>query len=108
MSSRGKHFYEFGPYRVDPEERVLWRGNRPVPLQPKAFDMLLVLVQQGEGVVAKDDLMNRVWAGTFVEESNLAQTIFVLRKALGESDSEQPYILTVPGRGYRSFPLGHL
>jgi len=101
MSSRGKHFYEFGPYRVDPEERALWRENRPVPLQPKAFEMLLVLVQQGEGVVAKDELMNRVWAGTFVEESNLAQTIFVLRKALGESDSEQPYILTVPGRGYR-------
>jgi len=100
MSSRGKYFYEFGPYRVDPEKRVLLRRNRPVPLQPKAFETLLVLVQQGEGVVSKDELMNRVWAGTFVEESNLAQTIFVLRKALGESDSEQPYILTVPGRGY--------
>jgi Tol biopolymer transport system component/DNA-binding winged helix-turn-helix (wHTH) protein len=101
MSSQGRHFYEFGPYRVDPEQRILWRGNEPVALQPKAFETLLVLVQHGEGVVAKDELMNRVWEGTFVEESNVAQTIFVLRKALGDSGGEQRYIVTVPGRGYR-------
>jgi len=101
MSSQPRHFYEFGPFRVDPDQRLLWRGSQAVPLQPKAFETLLVLVQHSEGVVPKDDLMNRVWPGTFVEESNLAQTIFVLRKALGESGGEQRYIVTVPGRGYR-------
>jgi len=101
MNSHGKHFYEFGPYRVDPEQRMLWRGNDPVALQPKAFETLLALMQRAEDVVPKDELMNRVWANTFVEESNLAQTIFVLRKALGESASKQRYIVTVPGRGYR-------
>lgn len=101
MSSQAKRFYEFGPYRVDSQERVLWRGKQTVALQPKAFDTLLVLLQGGEGVVGKDALMDRVWGDTIVEESNLAQTIFVLRKALGDSGSEHHYILTVPGRGYR-------
>jgi DNA-binding winged helix-turn-helix (wHTH) protein/Tol biopolymer transport system component len=101
MSSQPKHFFEFGPYRVDPEQHILWRGNQPVALQPKALETLLVLVEHPDVVVLKEDLLNRVWANTFVEESNLAQTVFVLRKALGESGSEQRYILTVPGRGYR-------
>ena len=101
MSRQEKNFYEFGPFRVDPEERLLWRGKKPVPLKPKVFDTLLVLVQRGEGLVLKDDLMKGVWPDTFVEESNLAQNIFVLRKALGDTSSEQRYIVTVPGRGYR-------
>jgi DNA-binding winged helix-turn-helix (wHTH) protein/tetratricopeptide (TPR) repeat protein len=94
-----KHFYEFGPFRLDPDERLLWRDNQPVPLQPKAFETLLVLVQHSETVVRKDDLMKSIWPSTFVEESNLSQNIFVLRKALGEDGSR--YIVTVPGRGYR-------
>lgn len=101
MSSPEKHFYEFGPFRVDPAQRLLWKGDEPVPLQPKAFETLLVLVRHTDGVVLKDDLLNSVWGDTFVEESNLAQTIFVLRKALGESGGQRRYILTVPGRGYR-------
>jgi DNA-binding winged helix-turn-helix (wHTH) protein/Tol biopolymer transport system component len=101
MSNPEKHFYEFGPFRIDPDQRLLLRGNQPVPLQPKAFETLLVLVQHGQEVVLKDDLMKSVWPDTFVEESNLAQNVFVLRKALGETGSEQRYILTVPGRGYR-------
>jgi Tol biopolymer transport system component/DNA-binding winged helix-turn-helix (wHTH) protein len=101
MSKQEKNFYEFGQFRVDPDERLLWRGKKPVPLKPKVFDTLLVLVQRGEGVVLKDDLMKSVWPDTFVEESNLAQNIFVLRKALGDTGSEQRYIVTVPGRGYR-------
>ena len=80
---------------------MLWWGNQPVTLQPKAFDTLLVLVQHGEGVVLKDDLMKSLWPDTFVEESNLAQNVFVLRKALGETAGEPRYIVTVPGRGYR-------
>jgi eukaryotic-like serine/threonine-protein kinase len=101
MSKERSHLYEFGPFRVDPERRLLLRDNRPVPLQPKAFDTLLVLVRQSETVVLKDDLMKAVWPDTFVEESNLAQNIFVLRKTLGEAAGENRYIVTVPGRGYR-------
>ncbi len=99
ISAGTKHFYEFGPFRLDPDERLLLRDNRPVPLQPKAFETLLVLVRHSETVVRKDDLMKSIWPGTFVEESNLSQNIFVLRKALGEEGSR--YIVTVPGRGYR-------
>ena len=99
MSSEEKHFYEFGPYRVDPEQNRLWRGEQPVALQPKAFETLLILVQQGQRLVTKDELMRQVWPDTFVEEANLAQTIFVLRKALGEPGGR--YIVTAPGRGYR-------
>jgi DNA-binding winged helix-turn-helix (wHTH) protein len=101
MSKGSKHFYEFGPFRVDPDQRLLLRDNRPVPLQPKAFDTLLLLIQRSETLVLKDDLMKSVWPDTFVEESNLAQNIFVLRKTLGEASGERRYIVTVPGRGYR-------
>jgi eukaryotic-like serine/threonine-protein kinase len=101
MIKEPKHFYEFGPFRVDPDKRLLLRDNQPVPLQPKAFETLLVLLQNSETVVLKDELMKSVWPGTFVEESNLAQNIFVLRKTLGEGSGENRYIVTVPGRGYR-------
>lgn len=101
MSGSEKCFYEFGPFRVDAARHLLWKGEELVPLQPKAFETLLVLVEHPEEVVLKDDLLNKVWADTLVEEANLAQTIFVLRKALGESGGERRYILTVPGRGYR-------
>jgi eukaryotic-like serine/threonine-protein kinase len=96
-----KHFYEFGPFRVDPDKRLLLRDNQPVPLQPKAFETLLVLLQNSETVVLKNELMKLIWPGTFVEESNLAQNIFVLRKTLGETSGDSRYIVTVPGRGYR-------
>jgi TolB-like protein/DNA-binding winged helix-turn-helix (wHTH) protein/Flp pilus assembly protein TadD len=101
MSEETKHFYEFGPFRVDPDKLLLLRDHRPVPLPPKAFETLLVLVQHSETVVLKDDLMKSVWPDTFVEESNLAQNIFVLRKTLGEMAGDHRYIVTVPGRGYR-------
>jgi len=101
MSKEIKHFYEFGPFRVDPNQRLLLRDNLPVPLQPKAFETLLVLVRNSETVVLKDDLMKSVWPDTFVEESNLTQNIFVLRKTLGDAAGEHRYIVTVPGRGYR-------
>ncbi|MGA9354386.1 MAG: winged helix-turn-helix domain-containing protein [Terriglobales bacterium] len=101
MIKEPKHFYEFGPFRVDPDKRLLLRDNQPVPLQPKAFETLLVLIKNSETVVLKDELMKSVWPGTFVEESNLAQNIFVLRKTLGEASGDHRYIVTVPGRGYR-------
>ena len=101
MVNKPRYFYEFGPYRLDPDHRQLLRQERLVPLQPKAFDILLVLVENSEKVVLKDELLKAVWPETFVEESNLAQNIFVLRKTLGDAVDEKRYIVTVPGRGYR-------
>ncbi len=99
--NKGRQFYEFGPFRIDPDNRQLLRENEPVSLQPKAFDILLVLVQNAGNVVLKEDLMKTVWPDTFVEEANLSQHIFVLRKTLGDAVEEKRYIVTVPGRGYR-------
>ena len=101
MSRQAKHLLEFGPFRMDLEERVLIRDQETIPLSPKAFETLLVLVQHSERVVLKDDLMKTLWPDTFVEESNLSQHIFQLRKALGEKAHDPQYIVTVPGRGYR-------
>src|SRR5271169_2432968 len=101
MSRERKQFYEFGPFRIDPDKRVLLRDDQPVPLQPKAFETLLVLVQNSGTVVLKNDLMKTLWPDSFVEESNLTQHIFVLRKSLGETAGENRYIATIPGRGYR-------
>ncbi len=100
MSNTGKELYEFGPFRLDSSKRVLLRDNHPVPLQLKAFETLLVLVRNSEQVVLKDELMKAVWPDTFVEESNLAQNIFVLRKTLDETAADHRYIVTIPGRGY--------
>ncbi len=101
MSNRDNELYEFGPFRLDSAKRLLLRDNEPVPLQLKAFETLLALVRQPRQVLTKDELMKTVWPDTFVEESNLAQNIFVLRKTLGEAAGGQRYIVTIPGRGYR-------
>src|SRR5271168_2337912 len=101
MDSPVKHLLEFGPFRVDPEQRLLLRDRQPIPLSPKAFDLLLALAQRGGQVVLKDDLMKMLWPDTFVEESNLGQHVFQIRKALGERAQDSAYIVTVPGRGYR-------
>src|ERR1700734_139955 len=101
MSNNGKDLYEFGPFRLDPAQRILSRDDRPILLQPKAFETLLVLVRNSDRIVMKEELLNAVWADTFVQESNLTQNIFVLRKALGDNDGGRRYIITVPGRGYR-------
>jgi DNA-binding winged helix-turn-helix (wHTH) protein len=101
MPNQGREVYEFGPFSLDRDERVLLRDGQPVPLQPKDFDMLLVLVENHGRVVEKDELMKRVWPETFVEEANLSHHVFTLRKALGEDRDEIRYIETVPRRGYR-------
>lgn len=104
MTNEGKELYEFGPFRLDPEKRLLLRDEEPVPLQLKAFETLLVLVRNSQQVVLKEELMQAVWPDTFVEESNLAQNIFVLRKTLAASSGlqgTQRYIATISGRGYR-------
>lgn len=98
---RAKQLYEFGPFRVDPEKELLLRGDTTVPLTPKTFQILLVLIRHKKEIVTKDELMKQVWPDTFVEEANLSRNIFLLRKALGENPQDHQYIVTVPGRGYR-------
>jgi DNA-binding winged helix-turn-helix (wHTH) protein len=93
--------YEFGPFRLDPEKELLLREDENVPIAPKAFQVLLVLIRHNKQVVTKDDLMKAIWPDTFVEDANLSRNIFLLRKALGESPQDHQYIVTVPGRGYR-------
>jgi DNA-binding winged helix-turn-helix (wHTH) protein/Tol biopolymer transport system component len=101
MSDQAKHFYAFGPFRLDSRERVLLRDDQPIPLNPKAVETLLLLVENAGQLVDKDELMKRVWPDTFVEEGNLTKNIFFLRKALGRGDEGREYIQTVPRRGYR-------
>ncbi len=93
--------YKFGPFRLDPTDRVLFREAEVLLLPPKAFDLLLVLVRNAGRVVLKDELMREVWPNTFVEDNNLTVNISALRKILGERSSSQTYIQTVPRRGYR-------
>jgi TolB-like protein/DNA-binding winged helix-turn-helix (wHTH) protein/Flp pilus assembly protein TadD len=101
MSSPVKHFYEFGPFVLNPAEHTLLRDGQPVPLRPKVFDILLILVEQHGHLVEKDELMRSVWDERFVEEGNLNKNISLLRQALGESSNGHKYIETVPKRGYR-------
>jgi TolB-like protein/DNA-binding winged helix-turn-helix (wHTH) protein len=101
MSKREKQWYEFGPFRIDVAERLLLRDGQSVPLPPKAFDTLLVLAENRGHLLEKDELMERLWPDSFVEEANLPNTISLLRKALGDGNGEHRYIETVPRRGYR-------
>ena len=101
MNQRALHYYEFGPYRLNATERLLQRGSEPVPLTPKVFDTLLVLVENSGHVLEKNELMQQLWPDSFVEESSLTQNISLLRRALSEPDAEENYIETIPKRGYR-------
>src|SRR5437660_255125 len=97
----GIQVYEFGLYRLELAARRLLRGGDPIGLTPKAFDILVALVERHDRVVDKAELMKLVWPDSFVEEANLSQTIFVLRKTLGDDADGRPFIDTVPRRGYR-------
>ena len=92
---------EFGPFRLEPENRVLLREGTPVALTPKAFETLVVLVEWRARVATKPELLQRVWPEQFVEENNLAQQIFTLRKVLGDDPEGHEYIRTVPRVGYQ-------
>src|SRR6266540_2842773 len=100
MSEPAKGLYEFGEYRIDARDRLLLRDGEVVPLAPKAFDLLLVLVENRGSVLSKEELMTLLWPDSFVEEANLSRQVFTLRKALGE-DGEGRYVETIPRRGYR-------
>jgi TolB-like protein/DNA-binding winged helix-turn-helix (wHTH) protein/Tfp pilus assembly protein PilF len=101
MPVQTKAIFEFGPFRLDPAERLLMCKEAPVPLPPKAFDALVVMVGNRGRLLGKDELLKAVWPDSFVEESNLAQHVSILRKALREGDDSLQYIETVPRHGYR-------
>ncbi len=101
MTLENKELFEFDSFRLDPAERLLLRDGEPVPLEPKVFETLLVLIRHGRGLVGKEELMRAVWPDSFVEESNLTRNISILRKALSRDGGGPQYIETVPKRGYR-------
>jgi DNA-binding winged helix-turn-helix (wHTH) protein/TolB-like protein/Tfp pilus assembly protein PilF len=101
MSRTVSQLYEFGPFRLDATERVLFRDGNIVPLKPKVFDTLLLLVRNSGHVIEKDALMEALWPNTVVEENNLNQYISILRRMLGEGPDSGKYIETIPRRGYR-------
>jgi len=98
MSAR---FYEFGPFQIDKLNHVLLRQGETIPLKPKVYDTLLLLVENRERVLEKDELLRRLWPDTIVEEANLSQNVYLLRRALGEETGGETYIQTVTKRGYR-------
>ena len=96
-----KSLYHFGSFVLDPNKRDLHRDGKAVPLTSKAFDLLLYLVQNPNRAVSKEELMQGVWADSFVEEGNLTQNVFLLRKALAEESGESAVIVTIPRKGYQ-------
>jgi TolB-like protein/DNA-binding winged helix-turn-helix (wHTH) protein len=101
MDKAVKHLYEFGPFVLDPGERLLHHGAARMELPPRAFDTLLVLVESNGHLLEKDALMRTLWGDTVVEENNLSQVVYLLRKALRDGEDGTRYIETVPKRGYR-------
>lgn len=101
MAAPANVLYEFGPFQLDPPERLLLCDGQPVSLTPKGFDLLLALVDRSGHLVEKEELLKLVWPGAFVEEGNLAVTISQLRKALNDDRGQHRYIETVSKRGYR-------
>src|SRR5215471_17685253 len=98
MNGPTKYFYDFGPFRFDPEQRLLLRDGRPVPLAPKVVESLSLLVENAGRLVEKEELVKRVWPDAFVEDGNLNKNIFLLRKVLGQREGGGEYIETVPKR----------
>ena len=96
-----KGLYEFGPFRLDCAKHLLLKDSESLPLTPKAFEILALLVEKRGALVTKGELLNAVWPNTFVEENNLTQYVSLLRKTLGDEAEDQKYIQTVPRLGYR-------
>jgi TolB-like protein/DNA-binding winged helix-turn-helix (wHTH) protein len=101
MAKVVKQLYEFGPFVLDPGERLLRHGAARMELPPRAFDTLVALVENNGRLLEKDALMRTVWGDTIVEENNLSQVVYLLRKALRDGEDGSRYIETVPKRGYR-------
>ena len=101
IPSAGKPLYEFGSFLLDAAECRLLREGESIPLPPKVFDLLVILVDNNGRIIEKEDLMNRLWPDSFVEENNLTVNISLLRKTLGDGLDGKKYIETIPKRGYR-------
>src|SRR5687768_15388059 len=93
--------YQFGRFKLDARERLLFDGQDTIALAPKVFDTLLLLVENSGHALSKEELMEKIWADSFVEENNLAQNISILRKTLGEGNAGAKFIETVSKYGYR-------
>src|SRR5216117_1084027 len=93
--------YQFGRFQLEPEERRLLREGLTVSLTPKAFDTLVFLVERAGHLVEKEELMKALWPDSFVEEANLAQHVWTLRKTLGETQNGGQFIETVARKGFR-------
>lgn len=96
-----RRYYTFGPFRLEPARRALWRDEKAVALAPKALEMLLLLVENSGSLLEKRELMEQLWPGQMVEEANLSQTVYLLRRVLSEGADGQQYIETIPRRGYK-------
>jgi DNA-binding winged helix-turn-helix (wHTH) protein len=101
MSLVVSHLYRFGPFDLNEGQRTLRRDDKKIALPPKAFDLLLHLVKNPLRLITKEELLQAVWPDSFVEEGNLSQNIFLLRKALHSKQKDFRYIVTLPGRGYQ-------
>lgn len=101
MGVKSGRQYEFGPFRLEPEEHLLLREGKPATLTPKAFELLVFLVRNPGRLLTKNQIMEALWPSSFVEEANITVLISSLRKVLGESASDEPFIQTVPKKGYR-------
>lgn len=101
MRSNKSLIYHFGPFHIDPEQRILMREGKLVSLAPKVLETLILLVQNRGRILEKEELIQLLWPDSFVEEGNLSQNIFILRKILGDDRNGHAFIQTVPRRGYR-------
>lgn len=101
MNKHSVLYYQFGAYRLTPSQRLLARGGMPVPLTSKAFETLLLLVENSGRLMDKEKLIKSIWPDTAIEDSTLSQNVFTVRKALGQTPSGRQYIETVPRHGYR-------
>src|SRR5580700_7301991 len=96
-----RYLYRFGQFALDSRRRTLSRADSPISLTPKVFDVLLFLAQNPNRLVTKEELLQAVWADTFVEEGNLTQYIYYLRKALGDNSEDTRLIVTIARKGYQ-------
>ena len=96
-----KALIRFEGYELDPAARSLKRDGKPISVNPKTFDLLLYLAEHPQQVVTKEDLLAAVWPNSFVEERNLSQHVFLLRKALAATGGDDQIVVTLPGKGYQ-------
>ena len=96
--------FEFGPFELDVEERTLMKGDCAVPMAPKTFETLLVLVRRAGHLVSRKELADALWPDTYVSDATLSQSVWLVRRALGPCPEARSWIETVPRLGYRFLP----